>query len=340
MRLTGRAFANQAKTPIRVLVDDARKYVTHSYSFPEGRVVVWTWREGEGPSPSVVAGAEAEAILGLRAARQALGIDPADLEAQASFAALTLGQAVDRVGLLAFENNPAAGDPIALGTVLASGPRVMETVLRHALADRQSDLAAASALVLSRVADRDSLTTGKRPLPLLEALSSPDRRVQFAAARALVEMQPRRPFAGSSRVVPTLAWFVADPTAPKAVVIDGNLDRGNRLAAGLRGLGIEVLLTARRRRLPARLVDRRRRSRLRRTDGAPRRLDAAGHPHQSSRRRAHRRPADLHSSPRSRRGRSDPPRVRSSLKAKSSRTTTCFTPRRSSSPPTPKDAPG
>ena len=244
-RLTGRSFANQARAPIRVLVDEARKYLRHAYSFPANRVVIWTWRKGEGPSPSVVTGAEAEAILGLKAAREALALDPADLDAQATFAALTLGQAVDRVGLLAFEANPGASDPIALGTVLASGPKVMELVLRRALADRQADLAAASALVLSRVTDRDSLTIAYHPSPLLEALSSPDRRVRFAAARALVEMQPQRPFAGSSRVVPTLAWFIGDPSSPKGVVIDGNLDRGNRLAAGLRGLGIEAFLTAR-----------------------------------------------------------------------------------------------
>lgn len=244
-RLTGRSFSNQVKAPVRVLDDEARKYLRHVYSFPGNRVVVWTWRKGEGPSPSVVDGKEAEAILGLKAARRALALEPSDLDAQATFAALTLRQAVDRVGLLAFEANPAASDPIALATVLESGPRVLETVLRRALADRQADLAAATALVLSRVTDRNSLTTAERPSPLLEALSSPDRRVQFAAARALVEMQPSRPFPGSSRVVPTLAWFIGDPSAPKAVVIDGNLDRGNRLSAGLRGLGIESLLTAR-----------------------------------------------------------------------------------------------
>jgi CheY-like chemotaxis protein len=80
-----------------------------------------------------------------------------------------------------------------------------------------------------------------RPHPLVEALTSPDRRVRFAAARALVELGPERPFPGSSRVVPVLARFLAaQPAAPKAVVIDGDVNRANTVASVLRGLGYDV----------------------------------------------------------------------------------------------------
>ena len=53
----------------------------------------------------------------------------------------------------------------------------------------------------------------------------PDRRVRFAAARALVELAPQKPFAGSSRVVPVLAGFVSAQSAPKVVIVDGNPNR-------------------------------------------------------------------------------------------------------------------
>ena len=52
--------------------------------------------------------------------------------------------------------------------------------------------------------------------------SSPSRRVQLAAARALVDLDPRCPFPGSSQVVPILSRFVSTQAAPRAVVIDGN----------------------------------------------------------------------------------------------------------------------
>ncbi len=58
-------------------------------------------------------------------------------------------------------------------------------------------------MALAKVTDRDSLVSGGRPHPLVEALVAPGRRVQFAAAQALVELAPDRPFPGSSRVVPS-----------------------------------------------------------------------------------------------------------------------------------------
>jgi CheY-like chemotaxis protein len=79
---------------------------------------------------------------------------------------------------------------------------------------------------------------------LVEALDAPDRRVQFAAARALVGLDPARPFPGSSRVVPTLARFVAAGAAPRAVVIDGNPDRGSLLVGYLKGLGYDAQLAS------------------------------------------------------------------------------------------------
>src|SRR5205823_5543886 len=60
--------------------------------------------------------------------------------------------------------------------------------------------------------------------------------------RALVLLELRRPFAGSSQVVPILARFVANQPAPRAVVIDGNLARGGRLAGALKALGYEPTL--------------------------------------------------------------------------------------------------
>ena len=97
---------------------------------------------------------------------------------------------------------------------------------------------------LGQVTDRNALGDGTRPGALVEALDATDRRVQFAAARALVGLDPRRPFPGSSRVVPTLARFVAAGAAPRAVVIDGNPDRGGLLVGFLKGLGYDAQIAS------------------------------------------------------------------------------------------------
>ena len=57
----------------------------------------------------------------------------------------------------------------------------------------------------------------------MKALAAPGRRARFAAARAIVELEPLHPFAGSSAVVPALAQFATAGPHPRAVVIDGNI---------------------------------------------------------------------------------------------------------------------
>ncbi len=68
-------------------------------------------------------------------------------------------------------------------------------------------------------------------------MTTPGRRVQFAAARSLVELAPDRPFPGSSLVAPVLARFIMNQPQPRAVVIDGNANRGGVIAGLLMNLG-------------------------------------------------------------------------------------------------------
>ena len=86
------------------------------------------------------------------------------------------------------------------------------------------------------------LSRDGRPHPLVDALAAPGARVQFAAAKALVNMAPAQPFPGSSRVVPALARFVTAQSPPRAVVIDSNPARGSQLVGSLRALGYETVM--------------------------------------------------------------------------------------------------
>jgi HEAT repeat protein len=233
-RLTGRPFDAQPQAPVRILIEQARKYLTHAIRFPADQVEVWVW-DGA-PTARQVSKSEAEEILGLRFAQAALKLEPANLEAQVVYLSLALGKAAERVGLSTY----LAGDPTGtFASALAAGPVALGEVLRTALANGQSELAAVAATALGRVIDRDALPPDRRSAPLIEALSAPNRRVQFAAAEALVRLDARKPFPGSSRVVPVLTRFALNQTTPKAVVIDSNTSRGSQAVAFLRGLGYD-----------------------------------------------------------------------------------------------------
>jgi HEAT repeat protein len=235
-RLTGLPFNAQSLSPVMVLTLEARRYLTHAVSFPGVSLVLWGL-EGNVPAPRTVSRTEAEGILGLQFAREALMLEPTNLHAQATLISLAIQKSIERVGLESFPTqDPMGAYPLAL----AAGPAVLGDVVRGAIDAGLSDVAAAAVFALGRVTDRDALAQDDRPNPLVEALSAPDRRVRFSAARALVELEPQAVFAGASRVVPTLAPFAAMQADARIIVIDGNELRANHVASVLRELGYET----------------------------------------------------------------------------------------------------
>jgi len=238
-RLTGRSFVVQPHSPAQVLTEAAWSFHRHQVEFPSDPVAVWVWdKDRKVPVPRPMRLGEAEGYFGLQLASEALLLQPLDLDAHTASVSLSLEKAIDRVGFNSFP----AQDQGTFASAVAAGPAVLAEVLRKAIADGKDGLAAVAATALGQVTDRALLSRTGHPHPLAEALSAPGVRVQFAAAKALVELAPTQPFPGSSRVVPTLARFATSQRPPRAVVIDGNPNRGNQLASSLRALGYETVL--------------------------------------------------------------------------------------------------
>jgi HEAT repeats len=247
LALTG--FPGQ--TPAQTLTAAALRYHRHQVEFADGPVTIWTWDKDKNiPTPRDITRTEAEALFGLKLAREALRLDPTSVPAQVAQLSLALDKAIERVGLIGFLDK----DQATAEAAIAAGPAVLGKVLETAIADRKYDLAAAAASLLSNVttpddlskmtaptatAEQPSVTSQLRPHPLVRALDAPGRRVQFAAAKALVELAPKTIFPGSSRVVPALARFLVNEPLPRAVVIDANPTRGSQLAGLLVNLGYD-----------------------------------------------------------------------------------------------------
>lgn len=235
-QLTQQPFSAQPRNHAQVLTAAAWSYHRHQVEFPGDRVVVWSWdKERKAPAPREVSRTEAETIAGLRLAREAMRLDPNNRAAQVAQISLALEKAIERVGYAEFP----AKDQATFTAATASGPSILGDVLKTAIADGKTDLAAAAAMALGKVTDPAALSASRRPHPLVDALYAPGRRVQFAAAKALVALAPSRAFAGSSRVVPTLARFVINQAEPRAIVIDGNPTRGSQLAGYLITMGYD-----------------------------------------------------------------------------------------------------
>ncbi len=120
--------------------------------------------------------------------------------------------------------NPAypAGRREAMYYAVASGSQVQQAVLGRAIDGTDTTLARRAIAALEKSAGGASLWAAgdgasRRPLP--EALTYPNRRVQYEAALALAAAQPRAAFGGSDRVVPTLASAVRGSAIKTAMIL-------------------------------------------------------------------------------------------------------------------------
>jgi HEAT repeat protein len=234
--LSGRPFAAQPRTPVQVLSDAAWQYHRHQVEFNDEPIVTWAWdKDQKTLSSQAVSHSQAETLAGLELAQRALQLDPNDRSAQVVHLSLTLEKAIERIGFTAFPTQ----DRAAFAAAVNSGPSLLTQVLKTAVNDSKTDLAAAAAAALTQATKETPSSKVARLGPFVDALDAPGRRVQFAAARALVTLAPTHPFPGASRVVPTLARFVINQDLPRAIVIDGNPSRGSQLAGFLINLGYD-----------------------------------------------------------------------------------------------------
>jgi hypothetical protein len=78
------------------------------------------------------------------------------------------------------------------------------------------------------------------PAPLVLAVQSPNRRLRMAALQAIVRLQPSKPFAGSSYVLPALGFFAGSSGSRHALVAAPSLVEARELAGMLVAAGYET----------------------------------------------------------------------------------------------------
>lgn len=174
-------------------------------------------------------------VMGMRAAADALALDPADAKALALYAASDLS----RGNHLAAD----ATDPVFGGNrysaeffATAAGPTLGEAVLALAIDRRDTALVLDAIRALAGTGGRDVTARAGRA-PLVECLQYPDRRVQVEAALAIVGSDPQQSFSGDFRVVPILASAVRDSGQKFATVVAENAEDRNAMSAALSTLG-------------------------------------------------------------------------------------------------------
>lgn len=124
----------------------------------------------------------------------------------------------------------------------------VEDVLTTAREKRLAGAAVKAARLLGSLGDKEIVrSAGGSPAPIVLALRDTDPRVRFAALEAIQHVAADTTFAGASHVRDALEYFAAGRGRAAAIVITGDLERGQNLVAWLAesGFGAEVTATAR-----------------------------------------------------------------------------------------------
>lgn len=224
----------------QALTAEAEKYYRHQGPLVEGReATVWQWQNGKLVSFAVPA-TQAEEYFGLRFARQALELDPTFDPAQIIFTSLALEKGYERAGV---DQPLETGAPDVKQLVRTISPDLLMNVLDRALSDRRLPVILAAIQTLGDLSEvRAVQPVGQRVPALLRALNYPDRRVQFAAADAILKIPNPTPQRYAWRVVDILRRALVTDPAAKVVIADRNVDRANEVAKTAKEAGYEPVV--------------------------------------------------------------------------------------------------
>ncbi len=205
--------------------------------------LLWSFDPGLGLVMTPIRTPVFHEAMSMRMGERSLMLEPDDRETLALWVASNYSRELDSP---ADYDNPVypADRRGAAYFGVAAGPDIDQLVLRRALDDRDTPLARLAIDALSQTAGPNSLWGEPQDgrFPLLEALTYPNRRVQYESAIALGRATPGETFRGAERVVPLLASAVRDATALHAVVLTGSDRESYQVFRGeLESMGFTVL---------------------------------------------------------------------------------------------------
>jgi CheY-like chemotaxis protein len=141
---------------------------------------------------------------------------------------------------------PVADKSIAKEQFAGAETTWINNLLAEALEQNYSHAAVAAADTLGERRDANVLfTADAQPSVLASALVHPNRRVRFAALRAIMMIDPASPYPGSSRVPEALTWFASGSGARQAMVAMPTNAAATNLAGMLRGHELDAEATNR-----------------------------------------------------------------------------------------------
>ncbi len=202
----------------------------------DGNIEMWTWSaEKNNVVPSTLLAREAGAVAAARFARDAYELNPT---AENTLLLLVTRLEVDQmIGGLDAELPKGVGTAYQLGS--GQGIGVVCNALDYSLKN-EHDAAAIGAMELMGDLCHSGLASGNRWTALTRPLQHPNRRIRYAAVRAIMKIDPRRQYAGASFFLEALTDLANASGSPGAVVGLARRDANDSVSGLLSSLGFSV----------------------------------------------------------------------------------------------------
>jgi CheY-like chemotaxis protein len=202
---------------------------------------VWRYNDFTGLSPRPVPTAIFTDVMAMELAAKSVALDAANSAGLSLFVASDLKREND---LPEGAVDPIYGDnkytPEFYATVF--GTRTCLDVLSLGIDKLDTPLVRDAIDALSKTTGGANLFSGSAGRnPLLEALSYPDRRVQYEAALTLAHALPQQKFSGDQAVVPILASAVRQGNESTVLLVADNEENRANAASQLQTMGFQVV---------------------------------------------------------------------------------------------------
>lgn len=207
----------------------------------QGNIELWHWNIKQKTSePRAYPAGDASLVTAARVAAELYAIAPNNTQYRRLYL-MSLLEAAKFVGGLDRPLDRGAGTAHAAAANI--GIEALEDLLVHAMRSDNVGAAAGAAEVLGDIGNVNQLISNSkegRPRPLAQALRSGDLRVRMAAAEAILKIDPRQPFPGSSHLSAALGFAAKTVGSPRVLVGHPRAIQARTLAGLMNDVGYEA----------------------------------------------------------------------------------------------------
>ena len=138
-------------------------------------------------------------------------------------------------------DKPLAADAPAMAELARQSVDTLERLLDDAMHRGYTAAATLAVRVLGGKGSAERLLyEGSRPSPLALAVRDADRRLRMAAIAAIMQLQPSRPYPGSSYLPESLGYFAASSGARRVLVGSPHTEAAMQMAGSLTTAGYQI----------------------------------------------------------------------------------------------------